>query len=154
MFDLLARQEIDVVVSDEQMPGMSGSEFLAIVRKKHPQTVRMILTGQACLEAAIRAINEGEVYRFFTKPCNDADLCVSIRQALQQKRLAAQSRRLLREFQRQTSVLEDLEDENPGITRLETDSSGAILVEDVEGDVEDLLRQIEDEIDKHASPAE
>jgi DNA-binding NtrC family response regulator len=55
------------VVSDERMPGMTGSEFLSIVRQKHPQTIRIILTGQASLVAAIRAINEGEVYRFRTK---------------------------------------------------------------------------------------
>jgi two-component system probable response regulator PhcQ len=49
----------------EQMPGMSGSEFLASVRKQFPHTIRMILSGQASLETAVRAINEGEVDRFF-----------------------------------------------------------------------------------------
>jgi two-component system, probable response regulator PhcQ len=71
---ILERQHVDVVVSDEQMPGMSGSELLSSVRKQFPHTIRMILSGQASLEAAVRAINEGEVYRFFLKPCNPTDL--------------------------------------------------------------------------------
>jgi two-component system probable response regulator PhcQ len=72
--DILARQHIDVVISDEQMPGISGSEFLSKVRKQYPHTIRMILSGQTSLEAAVRAINDGEVHRFFLKPCNPTDL--------------------------------------------------------------------------------
>jgi len=56
---ILDREQVDVVISDEKMPGMSGSEFLAIVRQEYPDTVRMILTGHGSLESAIRAINEG-----------------------------------------------------------------------------------------------
>jgi len=52
---ILDREQVDVVISDEKMPGMSGSEFLAIVRQEYPDTVRMILTGHASLESAIRA---------------------------------------------------------------------------------------------------
>ena len=149
--EILAREPIDVVVSDEKMPGMSGSEFLGLVCRKYPHTVRMMLTGQASLEAAIRAINEGEVYRFFTKPCNDADLRVTIRHALQQRDLVRQSRRLLQVYQKQATALEELERENPGLTRLHTDGKGAIIVEEVEGDVEDLLRQMEEEFQKGLS---
>jgi CheY-like chemotaxis protein len=64
---ILEGQYVDVVVSDEQMPGMSGSVFLSTVRKQFPHTIRMILSGQASLEAAVRAINEGQVHRFFLK---------------------------------------------------------------------------------------
>lgn len=143
--DLLAGEEIQVVVSDEKMPEMSGSEFLGIVCERYPKTIRMILTGQASLEAAIRAINEGQVYRFFTKPCNEVDLKFSIRQALQQRDLALQSRRLLREYQKQAAVLAELERLNPGIGSVETDEEGAILV-DAEGDADALLAEIEREI--------
>ncbi|MFQ5670104.1 MAG: response regulator [Acidobacteriota bacterium] len=146
--EILARQSIDVVVSDEKMPGMSGTEFLGLVCRRYPQTVRIMLTGQASLEAAIRAINEGEVLRFFTKPCNDTDLRVTIQQALQQRDLARQSRRLLQEYQKQGAALAELERENPGLTRLDTDGTGAIIVDEVQGNVEDLLRQIEEEIDR------
>lgn len=58
-----------VVVSDMQMPGMDGATFLSRARNLAPETVRLLLTGQATLEAALRAVNEGEVYRILTKPC-------------------------------------------------------------------------------------
>ena len=80
--DIMSQQPIDVVVSDEKMPGMSGSEFLFLVSQKYPDTVRMLLTGQASLDATIRAINQGEIYHCFTKPCNEADIATTIRQAL------------------------------------------------------------------------
>ncbi len=145
--DILARTGIDVVVSDEQMPGVSGSEFLALVRNKYPGTIRMILTGQASLEAAIRAINEGQVYRFFTKPCNEVDLKVTIRQALWQTDLASHSRRLLRQYQEQVTVLQELERRSPGSTCVETDATDVYVIETDEGDVGELLAQIEKEID-------
>jgi FixJ family two-component response regulator len=67
------------------MPGMSGSEFLGIVRQNYPDTARIILTGHASLEAAIRAINEGAICRFLTKPCTELDLILAIDEALDQK---------------------------------------------------------------------
>jgi two-component system probable response regulator PhcQ len=79
---ILAREQVDVVISDEKMPGMSGSEFLSLVRQEYPDTIRIILTGYGSLESAIRAINEGEIYRLFTKPCNVIDLAITIRLAL------------------------------------------------------------------------
>ena len=142
---LLERQHVDVVISDEQMPGMSGSEFLSAVRKKFPHTIRMILSGQASLEAAVRAINEGEVYRFFLKPCNPTDLVFTIQQALQHKRLEEKSRRLLREYQRQAAQLAKLNHAGPELLRVDTDSQGAVLIDesDGEGEVTDLLAEIE-----------
>jgi DNA-binding NtrC family response regulator len=130
---ILERQDVDLIVSDEQMPGMRGSELLAIVNQRYPETIRMILTGHASLDAAIRAINEGEIYRFFLKPCNEVDLVVSIRHALEQKRLERENRRLERQVRRATSLLEALERDNPGISNLEVDDDGAVVI-----DVEEL----------------
>jgi two-component system probable response regulator PhcQ len=142
---ILDRQHVDVVVSDEQMPGISGSEFLSSVRKQFPHTIRMILSGQASLEAAVRAINEGEVYRFFLKPCNPTDLIFTIQQALSHKRLEEQSRRLLREYQRQAALLAKLNDQGSGLLRVDTDAQGALIIDesDGEGEVTDLLAEIE-----------
>jgi two-component system probable response regulator PhcQ len=142
---LLERQHVDVVISDEQMPGMSGSEFLSKVRKQFPHTIRMILSGQASLEAAVRAINEGEVYRFFLKPCNPTDLIFTVQQALTHKRLEEQSRRLLREYQRQAAMLAKLNHNGPDLLRLDTDAQGAVIIDesDGEGEVTDLLAEIE-----------
>jgi DNA-binding NtrC family response regulator len=149
-FDILARENVDVVISDERMPGMSGSQFLAEVRKKYPNTIRMILSGQADLEAAVRAINEGEVYRFLLKPCNPADLRVTIRQALEHKQLVELSRKLLREYEKKQSILDELERVNPGITQVNTDESGAICLEEEDDnlamDLADLLREMQAQV--------
>ncbi len=67
-FELLASQRVDVVVSDIDMPDMNGLDFLERVRSQHPRVLRMLLTGSATVDRALRAINEGEVVRFFRKP--------------------------------------------------------------------------------------
>jgi two-component system, probable response regulator PhcQ len=145
-YELLERHSVDVVVSDERMPGQSGSEFLAGVRRRFPNTVRIILSGQASLEAAVRAINEGEVYRFFLKPCNPTDLIFTIQQALAHKRLEQRSRQLLSEYRKQAALLEAVERHEPGLLRLELDESGAIVVDELDAGepVEDLLREMEE----------
>lgn len=141
--EILAQQDIDIVVSDERMPGVPGSVFLGKVREAYPETVRIILSGQANLEDVVRAINQGEIYRFCMKPINAADLGITIRQALQQKELLVQSRRLLREYQKCRTRLDDIERTSPGITHLETDHDGAILLDDSDdSDIDELLREI------------
>ncbi len=142
--ELLAGHDVEVVVSDEQMPGMAGSELLSLVRERYPETIRIILTGQASLEAAIRAINEGEVYRFLSKPCNAAELAVTIQNALQLRDLARASSRLLVRAREQDRILRDLEGQYPGISEIRRDESGAILLDGIEG-VDDLIGQIERE---------
>ena len=127
---ILERKEVDVVISDEKMPGMSGTEFLAVVRKKYPDSIRMILTGHASLESAVRAINEGEIYRFFTKPCNVLDVALSVRKALQQRDLRKESQRLLRLQEHQFAMVKNLERQYPGITRVNRDAKGEILIDD------------------------
>lgn len=152
---ILAGNDIDVVVSDERMPGMTGSQFLSEVRKKWPNTIRMILSGQADLEAAVRAINEGEVYRFLLKPCHPKELQMTILQGLQHKKLVMQSRRLLMEHQKQQNLLDELEKANPGITKIEMDEDGVIDMEAYDAgngeDVETLLNDLELEMAKIGS---
>ena len=149
---ILAGNDIDVVVSDERMPGMTGSQFLSEVRKKWPNTIRMILSGQADLEAAVRAINEGEVYRFLLKPCHPKELQMTILQGLQHKKLVAQSRKLLQEHQKNVNLLEALEKDNPGITKVDMDDDGVIDMESYEAgstdDVQSLLDDLEKEMAK------
>jgi two-component system probable response regulator PhcQ len=145
-YSILDRHSIDVVVSDERMPGESGSEFLANVRRRFPKTIRIVLSGQASLEAAIRAINEGEVYRFFLKPCNPTDLIFTIQHALEHQRLAEQSRALLREFRKQAALLEGAQSGQSELLAVHRDESGAVLVDegDASDSVEGLLREIEE----------
>jgi response regulator RpfG family c-di-GMP phosphodiesterase len=71
---LVGAEHIDIVVSDYLMPGMTGVDVLALMRTLHPRTFRVMLTGQADREAAIRAINEGSIHRFLEKPWDEAML--------------------------------------------------------------------------------
>ena len=79
---VLEAEAIDIVVSDERMPGMQGSQFLTEVRRRWPDTIRIILTGQASLEATIDAINEGRIFRFLSKPCDSEDLIATLEEAV------------------------------------------------------------------------
>jgi DNA-binding NtrC family response regulator len=79
--EILAARRIDVVVSDECMPQLSGADFLAMVRKRHPDVVRIMLTGEASLSAATTAINDG-LYRFLSKPIEPTELARVVRDAL------------------------------------------------------------------------
>jgi DNA-binding NtrC family response regulator len=71
---LIAQHQIDVIVSDYMMPGMTGVELLSLVRRLHPRVTRIMMTGQADRDATIRAINEGAVSRYVEKPWEDAML--------------------------------------------------------------------------------
>ncbi|MEO1496231.1 MAG: response regulator [Planctomycetota bacterium] len=74
---------VAVVVSDEQMPGKSGTELLAWVAKHCPEIVRIVLTGHNSPETTMRAVNEGRVFRFFAKPVNSAELAMAIRDGIE-----------------------------------------------------------------------
>ena len=91
---VLKGHQVNVVVSDEQMPGMRGSDLLIWAADHYPDIVRIVLTGRATTETAIRAINAGHVYQFFTKPCNPCDLDLAIRKALEHKDLLDENRQL------------------------------------------------------------
>jgi two-component system probable response regulator PhcQ len=126
---ILSQGPVDVVISDEKMPGMSGSELLAVVRKKYPDTIRMILTGHANLDSVIRAINEGEIYRFFKKPCNMIDLAITVRHALQHKVVLEESQRLQKVVNQQYTLIDDIEKHHPGISNVKRNEDGAIILE-------------------------
>ncbi|RKY17015.1 MAG: hypothetical protein DRQ55_16775 [Planctomycetota bacterium] len=73
------------VLADEDIPGMTGTQLLAIVRRRWPDSVRMLLTGRAGVELADEALKQGQLSRVFIKPCDDAELIVAIRESLQQR---------------------------------------------------------------------
>lgn len=98
-----------VVVSDYRMPEMNGVDFLTKVGEVAPDTVRMMLTGQAGMDATIAAINDGRVFRFLTKPCPPETLAAALSDGVEQYRLVAAERELLEETLKQTvAVLIDI----------------------------------------------
>jgi response regulator RpfG family c-di-GMP phosphodiesterase len=92
---LKVRGPYAVVVADMQMPEMNGVEFLAEVRQIAPQTVRMMLTGNADQQTALEAVNEGQIFRFMTKPCPPENLAKALEAGVQQYRLVTSERELL-----------------------------------------------------------
>jgi diguanylate cyclase (GGDEF)-like protein/PAS domain S-box-containing protein len=80
-FELLALHAVQVIVCDQRMPAMSGTEFLSKVKEMYPETIRIILSGYTGLEAVLDAINRGAIYRFYTKPWDDTQLRDNIRLA-------------------------------------------------------------------------
>jgi diguanylate cyclase (GGDEF)-like protein/PAS domain S-box-containing protein len=93
----LTEAEVDVIVSDQRMPGMTGVEFLRRAKDLYPDTVRMVLSGFTELQSIIDAVNEGAIYKFLTKPWDDARLRAHVAEAFVHKEMADENRRLTRQ---------------------------------------------------------
>lgn len=92
---LAAESPFAVVVADMNMPGMNGVQFLTEVQKRYPETVRLMLTGNADQQTAIEAVNRGHVFQFLTKPCPTENLALALQAGLKQYRLITAERELL-----------------------------------------------------------
>ncbi|MEO1627683.1 MAG: response regulator, partial [Bacteroidota bacterium] len=99
--ELLQTQAIDLIVSDQRMPKMSGVELLEKVRHQQPDMIRMVLTGYSDVQAIIDAINKGQVDRYITKPWNVEELRMIISNALEAYSLRKQNKQLLLQTARQ-----------------------------------------------------
>ncbi|MDA8169563.1 MAG: ATPase, T2SS/T4P/T4SS family [Nitrospiraceae bacterium] len=91
---IMEKNTVHLVVSDHRMPGMQGSELLAEIKGRWPETIRIMLTGYADIQAIMGAVNEGAVYKFITKPWNDDDLRLTVSIALQQYALIQENKSL------------------------------------------------------------
>lgn len=133
-FDLLEKEHVRVVVADETLDDMSGLEFLQLVSRDFSDTVRLLLTGQDNVGAAKQGLGLGQLFRFFIKPIREQDLVATIQQAFSPfGRKPVDDRRLRVRKAMEAVLLQDLEAKHPGITRVETDEEGAIVIDDPEG---------------------
>lgn len=98
---------IGLIVSDQRMPGMNGSEFLSLSRELVPDALRILLTGYSDMEATIDAINRGGAYRYVTKPWNDEELLQTIREALKSCVLIRENKRLTEIVRQQNAELKE-----------------------------------------------
>ena len=90
--EILAKEKIKVIVSDQRMPDISGVKFLREVKEKYPDILRVLFTGYTDFSAAEEAINLGEVYRFISKPWKTAELLSTIRQSIEHYDLVMQAK--------------------------------------------------------------
>jgi two-component system probable response regulator PhcQ len=147
--DLMEGKAIKVIVSDERMVGMQGSELLAEVRRRSPQTVRILLTGHATLDAAMRAVNVGEIYRFFLKPWDDTQLRFALMSAIEKYDMEAENRRLLATVKSQALELRVLEKCYPGISRVQRNPAGTFVLPDItEDELTRIIEECETELTK------
>lgn len=111
----LEHEKVALVLTDYRMPGMNGVELLRRVRNIDPDTIRMIISGHSDMETVLSAINEGEVFRFITKPWNDLDLQVSINLALAHRRLVDEKRALAEELEYLRTLLARIRQADPAL---------------------------------------
>jgi response regulator RpfG family c-di-GMP phosphodiesterase len=128
------KSPVAVVLTDQRMPNMSGVEFLREVTRRHPETVRIILTGFADMDAIIDAINDGHVYAYITKPWEPDHLKQVMKQAVDHHALSTENARLLTRLKRANVFLEAVMD------HLDT---GALAV-DAEGAIQAVNRPVRD----------
>lgn len=124
--EVMKGKAFDLVISDHLMPEMTGLEFLSRVHDRFPSAVRIILTGHADMQTAIDAINQGEIYRFLTKPWDDLELKVCLTLAFEKLDLERENRRLLT---RVRALSDRLVAEKPQLASLKRDEAGAILLD-------------------------
>ena len=97
--DLLRKEHIQLIITDQRMPGMTGVQFLEKTALEYPETIRMVLTGYSDLEAIIEVINSGRVFRYIQKPWDEQELRMTIENARQIYLLQQNNRRLLKDLQ-------------------------------------------------------
>lgn len=104
---IMERENIQVVLSDQRMPGMTGVDFFMRIKDKYPDALKLILTGYTDIEAVIGAINEGQVFRYVKKPWNPDELETIIREAFEKYELITNNRKLMHSLQEMNATLEE-----------------------------------------------
>lgn len=103
---IMTEVPIQVIISDQRMPGMNGVEFFNRVKNDYPDAIRLLLTGYADIQAVVAAINDGNVFRYIPKPWDPIELETIVNEAFQRYRLIVQNRQLLIELQSANTLLE------------------------------------------------
>ncbi|GMQ88668.1 MAG: hypothetical protein BMS9Abin09_0098 [Gammaproteobacteria bacterium] len=105
---LLEQHQVGVIITDQRMPQMTGSEFLSQVKELYPRTIRIVLSGYTELKSVTDAINRGAIYKFLTKPWDDQLLRDNIEEAFRQYEMQDENQRLTRELQIANADLSDI----------------------------------------------
>jgi signal transduction histidine kinase len=103
---IMEQEPVHIVMSDQRMPEMTGVEFLKRLREQYPDTVRLLFTAYADIKAVVDAINQGNVYRYISKPWEPQELQAVLRQAVEHYDLVAERKRLVAELEAKNRELE------------------------------------------------
>jgi len=104
---IMEKEHIQVVLSDQRMPDMTGVDFFSVIKDKYPDALKLLLTGYSDIEAVIGAINEGQVFRYVTKPWNPYELDSIVKEAFEKYELITNNRRLMLSLQDSNIRLEE-----------------------------------------------
>ncbi|GAA0845296.1 hypothetical protein GCM10009113_18250 [Marinobacter szutsaonensis] len=133
----LLEHEYAVIISDYRMPTADGVTYLQFAKQRQPDAIRLVLSAYGDRDSMIKAINQAEVHRYLSKPWEDHEVVSAIRSAIDLYQLKKENQRLRQENDRQKDMLRAreeellrLEAENPGITRVQRDADGSVLIGD------------------------
>jgi DNA-binding NtrC family response regulator len=125
--EILKKQSVNLVISEYKIPLMNGLEFLEKVRIIYPDILTVMVTDQADINLAIKAVNEAGVYKFLLKPWDDIDFNNTIKRTLESLQVIKERDELIRKVKTHEATLKDLEKRYPGITKIEKNDDGYIL---------------------------
>ncbi len=130
VIDWIQNDQVAVLVSDYEMPEMTGAQLAGIAKRLKPETVRILLTGRRTLDTAIDGINQGEIFRFLNKPFEDKQLRQAVHEGVQRnaEMLAMSGER--QRHERREALRGALEAEYPGISTVERDGDVFVVTDD------------------------
>jgi response regulator RpfG family c-di-GMP phosphodiesterase len=103
-----ANPDIEIIITDQRMPEMTGVEFLSAIKEKHAEPIRILLTGYTDFSALVEAINKGQIYRYLQKPWNEEEIKVVVNQAYEIFDLRRKNKELMKSLERANEQLEFL----------------------------------------------
>ncbi|WP_051516722.1 response regulator [Herbaspirillum sp. RV1423] len=148
--EVLKERLVDVIITDQRMPGMTGVEFLRLAKESYPDTIRIVLSGYTELQSVTDAVNEGAVYKFLTKPWDDVQLRGHVAEAFRRKEMADENLRLHQQLQVANLALEATNRELDKLLRekeerIETDEVSLQITHEILEHVSTPILGIDDE---------
>ena len=136
-------QGADLVISDNKLPNMSGVEFLIKVKQLYPDTIRVLITGYPDLESVIKAVNNGQIYRFITKPWQNEEFKLLVKQALDYSAILKDNRELLKIATQQRDFLSYVQKKYPQLSPNEIDKTGLYIIDEqrISETLEDFMKK-------------
>lgn len=152
---IMQQHDVDVVVSDDEMPGVSGVDFLSQICTLYPNTMRIMLTGRATVERMTQAVNEGSVFRFLMKPCPHQILVQAVHHALDHKLLIDRGTDAIAAMRKQGAILRWIGAQQPDLLsraiqavvgiqlKPEDFQTATVVAEEMQVEIEDINRALE-----------